>query len=279
MRKFLKRIVLLFLGLVLCNYSFCYADMITIKTNNFNMGRVLIPVGIVVLFILIISYISLIITAKKDKNTEVVNEDIQNKINDNRKYIYICLSVLTITFSISISILKNTYPKDWLILICILLILSIIYRAKEKKVITYILYFAAVIIVICTNIYVIKPEEEYNKKLEEIKILRQYGFRNESELEEFNENFTPYLGSNIPGSQVNALIQKSISINNIAIREKDTVKTIKLIYNNGEKNEVMEVIDNKLNRGIIRVNPVKYYEVKEEYNVIGKITQIIIKQI
>ena len=90
----------------------------------------------------------------------------------------------------------------------------------------------------------------------------------------FNSEITPYLGKKIVGAQVNSLIQKAIAINNIAIRNKDTVKVIKITYTN--ENKVLKVEGNSLKRGLTRVDAVKYYIVNGEFDDNGLITDITI---
>ena len=52
----------------------------------------------------------------------------------------------------------------------------------------------------------------------------------EQEVANFNSKISPYLGDNVSGSQVNALIQLVVSINNSAIREIFNSKTKPMIY-------------------------------------------------
>lgn len=52
----------------------------------------------------------------------------------------------------------------------------------------------------------------------------------EQEIANFNSKITPYIGQNINGSQVNALIQLVISIDNSAVSANDTTKTVSIVY-------------------------------------------------
>lgn len=49
------------------------------------------------------------------------------------------------------------------------------------------------------------------------------------EIAAFNSQLTPYLGENVPGSQVNSLIRQVITINITAI-SKDTANTVTITY-------------------------------------------------
>ena len=52
----------------------------------------------------------------------------------------------------------------------------------------------------------------------------------EQEIANFNSKITPYVGKNISGSQVNALIQLVISIDNSAKSSGDTTKAVSITY-------------------------------------------------
>ena len=52
----------------------------------------------------------------------------------------------------------------------------------------------------------------------------------EQEIANFNSKLTPYIGPNISGSQVNALIQLVISIDNSAASSGDTKKIVSITY-------------------------------------------------
>lgn len=52
----------------------------------------------------------------------------------------------------------------------------------------------------------------------------------EQEISNFNSKITPYIGNNISGSQVNALIQYIISVNTSAVNNKDLTKSVKITF-------------------------------------------------
>ena len=59
---------------------------------------------------------------------------------------------------------------------------------------------------------------------------REAANMDEQEVANFNSKLTPYIGSSVNGSQVNALIQLVISINNSAVNSGDTTKSVEIVY-------------------------------------------------
>ena len=86
----------------------------------------------------------------------------------------------------------------------------------------------------------------------------------------FNADIVPYLGKNVSGSDVNTLIQRVISINNVSKREGDTYKYVTLNYKG--KSITVDKMD------FIRVDSAYYYKVEGKYDVNGLITTIDITQ-
>ena len=82
------------------------------------------------------------------------------------------------------------------------------------------------------------------------------------EIESFNNKITPYLGKNISGSQVNALIQTAISINYKEIQENGDTGNFITITGNGNTYVSVTgttVTSNKVTTGV-------YYSVVGNYN-------------
>ena len=108
---------------------------------------------------------------------------------------------------------------------------------------------------------------------------KQAANMDKQEIESFNAKITPYVGQNINGSQVNALIQLIISIDNSAINSGDTLKTVSITYPlEAGGNNTIEVSGNTIN-GINAVKRVRtgagvYYNVSAEYNENGLINKI-----
>lgn len=59
---------------------------------------------------------------------------------------------------------------------------------------------------------------------------KQAANMDEQEISNFNSKITPYVGKNISGSQVNALIQLIISIDNSAVNSGEFGKTVSITY-------------------------------------------------
>lgn len=101
----------------------------------------------------------------------------------------------------------------------------------------------------------------------------------EQEISSFNSRLTPYIGKNISGSQVNALIQLVISIDNAAKNSGDSTKVVSITYplEAGRNNTI------EYNNGdVIGINAVKrvktgsgsYYTVSATYGSNGLINKI-----
>ena len=101
----------------------------------------------------------------------------------------------------------------------------------------------------------------------------------EQEVSNFNSKITPYVGKSISGSQVNALIQLVISIDNAAKSSGDTTKSVSIEYplETGGNNKI------ELSRGNISGlnNPKRvktgsgsYYNVSASYDSNGLINKI-----
>ena len=274
MKKFIK-ILGVFLGIILCFHNLCYADVITITPiDGLAAGSMLLlPVGIIVFIIIMISYISLKVTAKKEENQGQINEDTQKKIEKDKKYLSICIFVLTIMISTIICMLNRRYfPWICMIPVIILLIIAINYRAKENKKVAYILYAIAVAIFAITCIYGNNVE---NKE----KAWKERGGYSESELEAFNSKITPYLGESVTGSKVNALIQYVISNNIICVKSGETNRSISITFPGNSSGITVENSTVSYGTNIRRVETglEKYYRVVAKYDH-GLIKQIIVTE-
>ena len=104
----------------------------------------------------------------------------------------------------------------------------------------------------------------------------------EQEIANFNSKITPYVGDNISGSQVNALIQLVISIDNSAISSGDLSKTVSINYKStNNKNNTISVNASKQLKDSVgdatrKVNTGAgiYYKVKATYGDDGLIKSI-----
>lgn len=102
----------------------------------------------------------------------------------------------------------------------------------------------------------------------------------EQEVASFNADITPYLGSSISGSQVNALIQLATSIDNKALNSGDKIKRVS-IYNTSANsgNEIVKLssTDTAITYGASRkVETGKYYKVEGTHDANGLITTIVV---
>lgn len=88
---------------------------------------------------------------------------------------------------------------------------------------------------------------------------------------QFNSKLTNYIGKNISGSQVNALIQVARAINQKAKNENDTMKRIEIT---SSSNGTLLSKDNNTTK---TVQTGTYYEVNGTYDDYGLLTSITIK--
>ena len=108
--------------------------------------------------------------------------------------------------------------------------------------------------------------------------------KNASNLDEqvisnFNSRITPYVGKKINGSQVNALIQLVISINNSAINNGNLDRTVSISYKSVDDEDVTISVQNKQLTGNDKSKKVKtgsgiYYNVSASYGDNGLINTI-----
>lgn len=104
----------------------------------------------------------------------------------------------------------------------------------------------------------------------------------EQEISNFNSKITPYIGENINGSQVNALIQLVISIDNSAVSSGDTNKSVSIKYplEAGVTNTIK--VDSGSVTGTTAAKRVKtgagiYYKVTAKYGSNGLINEITVE--
>lgn len=97
----------------------------------------------------------------------------------------------------------------------------------------------------------------------------------------FNADITPYIGKNVSGSQVNALIQLVISIDNRAIKNQDNIKRVS-IYRESES-DANAIVMLKSGASTItygtqrKVTTGTYYTVEGKHDSNGLITTIVVK--
>ncbi len=97
------------------------------------------------------------------------------------------------------------------------------------------------------------------------------------EITAFNNQITPYVGNNVSGSQVNALIQKVRSINQSAISNNDNVKRVSITF--PSSNGATTTLDtaNNFTGGSSTVTTGVFYKVTVNYGSSGLIDQITVE--
>ncbi len=96
------------------------------------------------------------------------------------------------------------------------------------------------------------------------------------EITAFNSRIIPYLGNDISGSQVNALIQYVISNNLACVKSGETFKAIKITYPTNTAGIYYSGTEVTYGNNVKRVEtgPNKFYKVNATYNDNGLITLI-----
>ena len=111
---------------------------------------------------------------------------------------------------------------------------------------------------------------------------KQAANMDEQEIANFNSKITPYVGDNISGSQVNALIQLVISIDNSAISSGDLSKAVSITYKstNNKTNTISVNASKQLKDSVgdatrkVNTGAGIYYKVKAAYGDNGLINSI-----
>lgn len=106
----------------------------------------------------------------------------------------------------------------------------------------------------------------------------------EQEIANFNSKLTPYIGTNINGSQVNALIQLVISIDNSAVSSGDTNKSVSIKYPLEARGTNTIKVDSGSVTGTTAAKRVKtgagiFYKVTAKYGENGLINEIEVTKI
>lgn len=272
MKKFLIRIVLLVLGIVLCYQHFCYADVVDLSIGLLSLFSIyFIPIGITVLIIVLDSYFILKREAKKGQAS---NKEMTKKINFNKKLIFIIIAISVIMINFCMNYFYEVYyevyyPKIFLVSISALIILAIILRLKEKKKIAYIILTIAIIMIgiMTTYSHILKKEaeEEWKERVNAV------SFMTDPEINVFNEQFTPYEGKEVKGRIVRALIQKVVS-NNAGNTDREVMQvTVSGVVTLNKE-------DTQLPKQFDEIKLDKTYNVKMIYNKYGKIESIHIEE-
>lgn len=187
-----------------------------------------------------------------------------------KKIVFVIISIFIIMVNFVIMLFYGRYyHKIFLIPIIVLIVVSIILRLKEKKKIAYIIMIIAIIMIgIITNYsFILKKEAEEERK----ERFNSVGFMTDSEINVFNEQFTPYEGKEVRGIIVRALISKVVS-NNLSNTGYEVMQvTISgVVTLNKEDTQLPEQFD--------EIKMDKTYNVNIIYNKYGKVESIHIEE-
>ena len=272
MKKFIKRLFGIVLGMILCCNNLCYADVISITPmDELGAGSMmLIPVGIIIFLIILVSYISLKITAKKEKTMGKINEVTQKNIEKDKKYLSICVFILTILVSMTVFMLNERYyPWTLIVPIIVLLIITIVFRAKDKKKISYVLYAIAVAIfgVMCIQGNSVKNEanEERRKYIEESK---------NYEIEVFNSQWEMYCGISKSAFEVRSVFAAIIA-NNASEKQSGRDRYVNFSGNSSNPNtEALESAPTLTSPDVSVENNLNTYDIIADYGPNGYVVNI-----
>ena len=187
-----------------------------------------------------------------------------------KKIVFVIISIFIIMVNFVIMLFYGRYyHKIFLIPIIVLIVVSIILRLKEKKKIAYIIMIIAIIMIgIITNYSLILKKEAEEERKERF---NSVGFMTDSEINVFNEQFTPYEGKEVRGIIVRALISKVVS-NNLSNTDYEVMQvTISgVVTLNKEDTQLPEQFD--------EIKMDKTYNVNIIYNKYGKVESIHIEE-
>lgn len=162
MKKFLKRIVGIFLILILGYQQFSYADVIVDQPIDLFLPIAFL-LGFIVVIILVVSAISFFILKSTVENGDM-KEANTKKVNIFLNIIYMCIVSL---FIIAHIYLWRKYEFSFIILLIpiVLFLISIIIRVFKHKKISYIICvitIAFICVITLWNIFSVKRIENYN---------------------------------------------------------------------------------------------------------------------
>ena len=264
MKKYVKRIFVIVLGIILCGYNFCYADMIILSRAHqmAYKGMLLVPIGGLIFLALLGSYISLKSTAKIEKSSGQITIETQKKLNNHAKYLSACIFVLTMLIVTIVSFLNEEYYSIiWLISTIVLLIICIILRITDKKKIAYIIYAIAIAIFCVSCIYGDSFKEE-----------RRLPTLLTREISAFNARFEAYQGTNKTINEVRNLYYTVLTTNAVNKKNGYPERTISI------SGIIRLDKDYTSNSSLEQLRSSKLYEIKMIYSKEGWISSINIEE-
>ena len=199
MKNSLKKMLGIFLGIIIFYNNFCYADVAFINPVEVSMRYLIIPIVIIVLVISGISYFVLRATASKE------NEDEDTMLNVDRKIIFVSSFIIVVMASV-VYIIEGKdsnyhFPAQIFIVIMAMFELSILLKIIKKKKLANILIVISALTMCIASTYT-----SINSRTRETPP--------EYKITVFNSKFTKYEGDRVPGTQVKALIDEVLAINN-----------------------------------------------------------------
>lgn len=180
MKRYLERFLIAILCTLILLPNVCYADVIvTPSTSEIMISLVFIGSMIILAVTIIISLSSILIlkttvkqtrlddTASNEWKDNTIKES-NNKIGKNEKGIYICLLIFVFLLSLLVAGYQaetSTIFGTLIVSNVVLIILSIIFRVKKHKRVSYIICLIAFLIIgilPCANFITDKKIESYN---------------------------------------------------------------------------------------------------------------------
>ena len=101
----------------------------------------------------------------------------------------------------------------------------------------------------------------------------------EEEINAFNNQLTPYIGANVSGSQVNALIQTVRSINQSAITNNDEIKRVEITFPSSNGGRTTLNTRNEFSGGSTVKTGGTFYKVTAKYGDNGLINYITVDEV
>lgn len=270
MKKLIERIFGIAIILFLCynNRSYAYFNgSYDIYTSEF-LKNLLLPFGIII-FAPILFYILFKYKIKNSKKKEQIHKEKQHE--ERNKIFSIGLLLLTMLVTIVLFVIyKNFFPNILILLIIIMFIIAIIFRALNKKMLSYIIYVIVTSIFCVSLIYsnTLKSEGYIVKQ----KFIRTYREAQDSRVT-FNNQWKFYEGKK-EYSFAKALYS-AISANNakLKLRLDSSLRFISMsgiitIDENG----------NDINNNINSLDETKLYNIKLTYDNSGWVKAVHIEE-
>ena len=227
MKNSLKKMLGIFLGIIIFYNNFCYADEIIINPVEISI-RYLIIIAIVVLVISGILYFVLRATASKE------NEDEDTMLNVDRKIIFVSSFIIVVMASVVYVVEEYSdyhFPIQIFIVVMVMFVLSIILKIIKKKKLANILIVISALTMCIASTYT-----SINSRTRETPP--------EYKITVFNSKFTKYEGDRVPGTQVKGLIEDVLAINDDESYKASNIY-VSLVGDTGKEVTPEDIINDK----------------------------------